>query len=638
MKLKSILRKISLVSLAGLMFTASYSSCLARTIQKDAEVQIQILLNNNNNSSEMISNNSKSKSAVPKNNNSEVISNVVGNNNSEVTSNVVKNNSSEVASNLAGNNSSESKIVNPVLVFDLINSEAKFNAAENNNSEAISKEIVNSNSKAKANVTVNSNAEAKVNVTINSNAEAKVNVTINSNSEAQANVTINSNSEAKVNVTINSNSEEKSNEAINFNSQPIYSATINSNSEEKSNEAINFNSQPIASATVNSNSEPTSPAIVNSNSEMKSTEVVDPSISIVNAIANLGADILKTENKLDNISISPLSIAYALAMTANGAAENTLVQMENLLGHDISGLNTFLQDYTSSLPDHLNIANAIWYNNSGHIHIEPSFIEKNKTYYEAIINQVVFDSNTHKVINKWIEENTLGLIKDMLAQPLPPSTIMCLVNALAFEGSWTDAFEKYNIKDDIFTNASGEKQTGPFMSSNEKLYISTENAVGFKKYYDDFRYSFVALLPDDINDFIQNLDMSQILHDIEDTQRTAVKIEMPKFNFKYDLDLTEILPTLGISDAFNPVLANFKHMGASDNGNLYIGKALHSTTMDVNENGTVATAATIIMMMESAMFIPAEEKIIKLDKPFFFMIMDEKNSLPIFVGVLNSLN
>ena len=53
----------------------------------------------------------------------------------------------------------------------------------------------------------------------------------------------------------------------------------------------------------------------------------------------------------DGLLVSPLSAMIALAMTANGAEENTLTQMEAVLGMDIESLNAYLKSYKDSLPE-----------------------------------------------------------------------------------------------------------------------------------------------------------------------------------------------------------------------------------------------------------------------------------------------
>lgn len=56
------------------------------------------------------------------------------------------------------------------------------------------------------------------------------------------------------------------------------------------------------------------------------------------AIGSLGAELLRAAREPgENTLLSPLSVALALSMTANGAAEDTLAEFEALLGADVEG-------------------------------------------------------------------------------------------------------------------------------------------------------------------------------------------------------------------------------------------------------------------------------------------------------------
>ena len=62
------------------------------------------------------------------------------------------------------------------------------------------------------------------------------------------------------------------------------------------------------------------------------------------SLANLGVTLLqKTREDSKNTLVSPLSVMYALAMTANGAKGTTLKQMEDTLGIELDGMNKFLK-------------------------------------------------------------------------------------------------------------------------------------------------------------------------------------------------------------------------------------------------------------------------------------------------------
>ena len=80
------------------------------------------------------------------------------------------------------------------------------------------------------------------------------------------------------------------------------------------------------------------------------------------AVADFGLRLFR-QSMEKNTLISPLSVLYALSMTANGAAGDTLTQMEAVLGLPVDSLNRWLSGYMAQLsqPDRekRRLANAI---------------------------------------------------------------------------------------------------------------------------------------------------------------------------------------------------------------------------------------------------------------------------------------
>ena len=72
---------------------------------------------------------------------------------------------------------------------------------------------------------------------------------------------------------------------------------------------------------------------------------------------------------------------------------------------------------------------------------------------------------------------------------------------------------------------------------------------------------------------------------------------------------------------------------------IFIGYVVHKTFIDLDENGTKAAAATLVAMQDNAVSIePKIKKEVVLDRPFVYCIIDTQTSIPVFIGVLNSLS
>ncbi len=337
-----------------------------------------------------------------------------------------------------------------------------------------------------------------------------------------------------------------------------------------------------------------------------------------------------------NVVISPLSIQLALAMTANGAKGDTLSEMEQLLGNgmDIDLLSRYLYSYTSSLPSDknakLSIANAIWFNDSdGFPAVKESFLQKNADFFGAGLYKQPFDSKALDDINTWVSKNTDGLIDKML-DDIDPGTLMFLINAICFDAKWKMKYEPEHIIEDKFTSLDGKIQDAEFMHSGVNAYLSDGKATGFIKNYAGDKYSFAALLPNEdvmLDEYISTLKTT-LRDTLKNAESAAVSAYIPKFSFDYGIRLNEVLSALSMEKAFSGQ-ADFS--GICDAG-LYISKVLHKAKITVGEEGTKAAAATSVEVKCMGAFV--EEKVVRLDRPFVYMIIDNENQLPIFMGTV----
>ena len=374
--------------------------------------------------------------------------------------------------------------------------------------------------------------------------------------------------------------------------------------------------------------------------EYAQIENQDPKYQQLRLSVNLFKSMSKeSENK--NLLISPLSIELALAMTANGAKGQTKAEMEKLLGGDmtIEELNLYLNNYVSLLPSDdkykLHIANSIWFRDEeNRLTVNEKFLEKNADFYGAQIFKKNFnDSQTVTDINDWVKTNTDGMI-DKIVDGISGDTVMYLINALCFDAEWEKQYLLSDIAKRDFTNISDETKKVDMMHSEESYYIETENAKGFMKHYKDKKYSFVALLPNenDIYGYIDSLTPEYIESALNNVQNKGGYAVMPKFSYEYELSMNGVLKSLGMPTAFDSEKADFTDMATSSRGNIFIGDVLHKTFIQVDELGTKAGAVTKVEMKDEC--APMYEWEITLDRPFVYMIIDNANNMPIFMGAL----
>ena len=365
------------------------------------------------------------------------------------------------------------------------------------------------------------------------------------------------------------------------------------------------------------------------------------------AAADFGVRLFQTSmEEGKNTLISPLSVLYALAMTANGADGETLTQMEKVLGMDVDKLNSYMLAYLDLLPESkdykMSLANSIWFKDDPNFAVEQSFLQTNADYYGAGAYKAAFDEGTRNDINNWVKEHTDGMIPEIIDE-IPDEAIMYLVNALAFDAKWADEYEEHQIREGRFTMEDGTRQDVDMMHSEEYTYLEDDLATGFIKYYKDRKYAFVAMLPNEgvsVSQYVDSLTGEHLRELLNNPQDLTVFASIPKFETEYDIEMSEVLQEMGMTYAFDWQVADFSRLGTYnvEGMNICINRVLHKTFISVSEQGTRAGAATAVEMVAEGAAEIIEYKEVVLDRPFVYMLIDCETNLPFFIGTMMNVN
>lgn len=358
------------------------------------------------------------------------------------------------------------------------------------------------------------------------------------------------------------------------------------------------------------------------------------------AVTGFAVELLRQTDTGGSTLLSPVSVVYALAMTANGAAGETLTQMESVLGLPLEELNACLRAYADQLPaedgGRCSLANSIWLRDQAdRLTVEQSFLDAAAAYYDASVFRAPFDESTLRDINAWVSDHTGGLIPSIVEE-IPESAVIYLINALAFEGEWEDIYREDQVHDGTFTTEDGQEQSAELMYGAESAYLEDDLAAGFLKYYQGQNYAFAALLPNEgvsLDAYLSSLTGERLRDLLAHPQDTVVQTAIPKFTAETTTELNDALSALGMADAFDVGLADFSAMGASTDGPLYISRVLHKTHLTLDERGTRAGAATAVQMAGST----ADPLSVYLTRPFLYVLMDCEAGLPLFIGTVRDL-
>ena len=341
-----------------------------------------------------------------------------------------------------------------------------------------------------------------------------------------------------------------------------------------------------------------------------------------------------------NALLSPVSILAALSMTANGAEGETLTQMEAVLGQSKDALNEWYQENLSEDNDYLRLSNALYIKDDPELTVSEAFIKTIEQYYigENYASDVImtqFNEYTVDHINQFVEDSTDGMIKNILDK-IPENAVMYLINALAFEARWAIPYNEYSVQESVFTTEDGREQTVELMYSEEtNAYLEDTLCTGFLKNYEGGRYAFAALLPKEgitVEELVDSLSGNAVADLLSDYHWEGdVVTALPKFQTEFDVEMSEILQAMGMTDAFAPYKADFSELATYNGGNIFLNRVLHKTFIAVGEQGTRAGAATVIEAAAEAA-APEEVKEVILNRPFLYLIWDKEATMPIFMG------
>lgn len=381
---------------------------------------------------------------------------------------------------------------------------------------------------------------------------------------------------------------------------------------------------------------------------VNAADVTLPEVTDYTMIGDLGAGLMQyaAAQEAENPVLSPLSAYLCLAMLMPGANENTKAEFEKILGADWDYVSALAADIAAQLEKtggstKLDLANSIWTDDDKAV-IEEEWLKTVKAYFGPDIYSADLPSDgALKAINKWVNDKTNGMIPKLHDENYDKDTIMVLLNALYMKAEWAHKFDAESTYDREFTKADGSAVTVPFMNMYEayESYIKTEDAEGIMLPYDDGRLAFIALKPGsgDARGYASSLTGAKLKELIAAAKAdTFVTVNMPKFSTGYSVYLTDALKAMGMTDAFDPFLADLSGAGRGVDGPLYISYVFQRVKVDVDEEGTEAAAVTEIATAEGCA-LPADEPIVlTFDKPFVYAIVDTETGVPLFAGVMEN--
>ncbi len=340
----------------------------------------------------------------------------------------------------------------------------------------------------------------------------------------------------------------------------------------------------------------------------------------------------------ENMVYSPISLYAALGMLTEITDGETRQQVLNLLGAaDTGALRQQIKNLWISVYQDddavCRLANAAFLRENADV--KQAAVDKLADWYFASSYRVPMGTEeADKVIAGWLNRQTGGLLSEETGNiRTDTDNLLRLYNTIYYKAGWRRAFESSQTETDTFTAANGSKQQVDFLhQTGEGTYRKGEGYTAAPKTLECGRMVFV--LPDEGVTPESLLQSEGFLAELTGEYSGAELVwSVPKFDVKSSTDLKDILRTLGVTDAFDPNMADFTPL--TDDGAM-VDSVMQAARVKIDEEGVEAAAYTEIVAADSGpMELPPVVEM-NLNRPFLFAIFDG-NDVPLFIGTVYSV-
>lgn len=350
-----------------------------------------------------------------------------------------------------------------------------------------------------------------------------------------------------------------------------------------------------------------------------------------------------------NVVFSPHSVSVALAMTWAGAAGDTATQLADALHFTLppadqhaafNALDLALASRGEGAsgkdgePFRLRVVNAAWAERD--YTFLPTFLDTLALNYGAGIYLLDFlqaAEEARLTINAWVAEQTEDRIPDLLPEgSVNRDTRLVLTNAVYFNASWEIQFDPDLTVDAPFHRLDGGPVDVPTMALTESFrYAAADDWAAVELPYDGGEVAM--LLATTTGDaafaaFEAGLSSTWLAAVDAALTPTEVEVHLPRFEYRQGAALVEPLMALGVTDAFDPSLADLSGMDGTRA--LSVGGVIHEAFIALDETGTEAAAATAVIVGTTS--VPPPPTPVVFDRPFVYLIRDVATGAILFVG------
>ncbi len=344
-----------------------------------------------------------------------------------------------------------------------------------------------------------------------------------------------------------------------------------------------------------------------------------------------------TARETGNVLLSPLSVSLALGMTMNGAANQTLAEIQRTLGWGETpraDVNVAYRDLMTMLPTldanvTVKVANGIWMRTP--FVPDTGFAGDAQRFFGAPVASLATPRAMFDAVNAWGNRETNGMIPQVLTDEPPKDLLMLLANAVYFSGRWRDRFDVAETRPLPFTREGRAPVNVPMMSRKGGFAGYRDPQLqAVELAYGNSAYTMLVLMPttQPVGQLVATLDttrLQQVIRGLRPAD-SGEPLVLPRFSLSGSLALADDLKAMGMPRAFTSD-AQFPRLVANTPSQLEF--VQHAVKVDVDEQGTRAAAVTVVGVIRTSLPVGYT-----FDRPFVFFIRERLSGTVLFAGVV----
>ncbi|NWU75715.1 ZPI inhibitor, partial [Onychorhynchus coronatus] len=249
---------------------------------------------------------------------------------------------------------------------------------------------------------------------------------------------------------------------------------------------------------------------------------------------------------------------------------------------------------------------------------------------ELLLMQVDFENITQAklLINHNIYKRTKGKIPDLFEE-LDRHNKLLLVDYIVFKGKWVYPFNSKFTEIETFHINKYRSVQVPMMFKSDKINSTFDENLRCTVIKIPYRGNahMLVVIPEKEGDYISledHLSTELVESWLGNMKIRKVDISVPKFKLQQKYKMKKLLHALGIKNLFTRT-ADLSHL--TDQEYAAVSQVVQKAVIEVDEEGTEAAAASA-----SEIIALTAPPVIKVDRPFLFMIFEETFKTLLFIG------